>query len=129
MKIKLLIGIILGALGVIMGAFGAHSLKPLISPESLNSYHTAVSYQFYHVMAIILAYLLYQHKPSKYISFAASSFIIGIILFSGSLYILSTKAVTGFENMAIIGPLTPVGGLFYIIGWSCLFVGILRSQK
>ncbi len=128
MKTKLIIAASLGALGVIMGAFGAHSLEKHISPESLDTWHTAVNYQFYHVFAIMIAGILYKNAPSKALSLAALLFITGIILFSGSLYIISTREITGFENMAFIGPLTPIGGLFFISGWICLVIGLVKMK-
>lgn len=128
MKLKFIIAASLGGLAVIMGAFGAHSLEKHISPESLNTWHTGVEYQFYHVLAILIAGILYQNAPSKVLALAARFFIAGIILFSGSLYIISTRAITGFENMAFIGPLTPIGGLFFISGWVCLVIGIIKMK-
>lgn len=108
---------ILGAISVAMGAFGAHALKAMVPPEGLSIYETAVKYQFYHVFALAITAILYQQYPSKSMINAAACFIIGMILFCGSLYLLTIRAATGIEWLKFVGPVTPVGGLFFIVGW------------
>ncbi len=110
---------ILGAISVALGAFGAHGLKKLISPEMLAVYQTGVTYQFTHTIAIALCGLLLlvpmvTDKARKYFFFAAICFIIGVFCFSGSLYMLALTGAKWF------GPVTPFGGLLFIVGW-CLF--------
>ncbi|HZL09556.1 MAG TPA: DUF423 domain-containing protein [Prolixibacteraceae bacterium] len=116
----LLSGAILMALGVLLGAFGAHALKTRLSPEMLLVYKTAVEYQFYHALGLLLIGLIGFHIDSKWISRAGVFIGIGILLFSGSLYILS---LTGIKA---IGVITPFGGLSFVAGWICLAIGIWK---
>ena len=115
----------LGSLSVALGAFGAHTLKAFLSPQSLTTFETGVRYQFYHVFALALTGLLYRFYPNKKIKLAGNLFIVGMILFSGSLYLLS---ILGAENIRWIGAITPLGGLFFIVGWIILALG-LRSTE
>lgn len=114
------IAAISGALAVMLGAFGAHSLKALLSPEQLQTFETGVRYQFYHTFALLFTGWLATTRPSKLINMAGASFVAGICCFSGSLYILSVRSLLGIENLSLIGPVTPIGGLFFIIGWILL---------
>ncbi len=114
----------LGALSVMLGAFAAHKLKDMLSPAALSVFETGVRYQFYHVFALALSALLYKEYPNKLISASGILFICGICLFSGSLYLLTylvNKGVAGFEW---VGILTPIGGVFFILGWLCLSLGV-----
>lgn len=118
---------ILGALAVILGAFGAHTLKNqlpggLITPDQLNGFDTGVKYQIYHTLAMFLLLLLKKQSDSKYLNWAYYSFFIGIILFSGSLYFLTTRNILGMEGLKALGPITPIGGLFFVAGWILLVV-------
>ena len=124
MKTFLITASIFGALAVVMGAFGAHGLKPLISADSLEVYKTAVLYHFIHVFAMLAAGILYLNNPQKLFRLAGIGFLVGIILFSGSLYLLSTRDATGLHNISFLGPITPIGGLFFIVGWISLALGI-----
>lgn len=117
----------LGALSVILGAFGAHGLKKLVDENALNVYETAVRYQFYHVLALALVGVLYKEFSSKLLYYAGSFFIIGIIFFSGSLYVLTYKVAVHIDSLNWIGPITPIGGLFFIIGWVCLALGLRKK--
>lgn len=118
---------ILGALTVAMGAFGAHALKAIVSPEALTIYETAVKYQFYHVFALAITAILYEKYPNKSLINACASFIGGMILFCGSLYLLTIKAATGIEWLRFVAPVTPVGGLFFIAGWLQLAWGVKKG--
>lgn len=114
---------VLAAIAVILGAFGAHALHDIVVESKIEIFKTAVTYQFYHVFALLsLAWLQYQ-KPNKIFIYAGIFFIIGIILFSGSLYALT------FINLQKLGILTPIGGMFFIIGWICMFIGALQLKK
>ena len=117
----------LGAFTVALGAFGAHALKQLVSEQALITYETAVRYQFYHVFALALTGILLNKNPSKLFRNAGLSFIIGISLFCGSLYTLTFMAYIGNTNFKWIGPVTPIGGLFLIIGWIQLGLGLKKS--
>jgi uncharacterized membrane protein YgdD (TMEM256/DUF423 family) len=113
---------VLGAISVILGAFGAHKLKELINEQSLQNWETGVRYQFYHTFAILLSGLLLMKTDLKEFRFASMAFLIGIILFSGSLYGLSLRSLIA-ANLLWLGPITPLGGVAFIIGWIYLFVG------
>ncbi|MEM9920470.1 MAG: DUF423 domain-containing protein [Bacteroidota bacterium] len=108
---------IMGALVVALGAFGAHGLKASLPSNQLEVYQTAVSYHFYHTFGLGLAAVLSLFHSNKFIHWAAWSFIIGILLFSGSLYLLSTRELIGLTNYRWLGPITPIGGLLFMIGW------------
>ena len=114
----LVIGAISGCLVVILGAFGAHGLKDILDEHGKSIYEKAVLYHMFHTMAILVLGLIEKIQPEMQLSLAGWAFILGIILFSGSLYIL---AVTGFKWMGMI---TPFGGVFFIIGWVLLFLKV-----
>jgi len=116
MKIVLTIAAISGLMAVILGAFGAHVLKGIISPEMLETYKTGVQYQFYHTFALITAGILMNFNQSKALKWSAYLFILGMILFSGSLYVL---AISGIKMLGII---TPFGGITWIAAWILLIV-------
>lgn len=113
---------ILGAISVILGAFGAHKLKELINEQSLQNWETGVRYQFYHTFAIMLSGMLLMNSNIKEFRIASIAFFIGIILFSGSLYGLSLRSLTS-ANLIWLGPITPLGGVSFIVGWIYLFIG------
>lgn len=123
----LLIAGISGALVVALGALGAHSLKPYLPPDALVSYETAVRYQFYHTLALLFIALMQQQNNSKLLNYAGWLFVAGIVCFSGSVYFLSTKAITGLVNISFLGPVTPIGGLLFISGWVMVAVAAVRK--
>jgi uncharacterized membrane protein YgdD (TMEM256/DUF423 family) len=120
----LITGASLAALAVVLGAFGAHSLKKMVSPETLNVFETGVRYQMYHSLALIIAGILFERFRSKWTRFAGYGFIGGIVLFSGSLFALTIMKATDHAGLTGIGILTPIGGLFFIAGWIALVVAI-----
>ena len=124
----LLIGAILGALSVLLGAFAAHGLKKIVPPESITTFETGVRYQFYHTFALLLLGILIERFPGSIMNWAGYCFILGVILFSGSLYLLALLKSTGSVGLNKIGIITPFGGLFFIAGWILLFLGILKKQ-
>lgn len=115
MNKKLLIVALLGAVAVGLGAFGAHGLKPLLSGSQMDSFKTGSLYHFIHTIAM-LALALYGSK-SKVLNQSFYLFLVGIILFSGSIYLLSTRHLYGMEGLSVIGPITPLGGVLFIAGW------------
>ncbi|KQB99005.1 DUF423 domain-containing protein [Pedobacter sp. Hv1] len=115
-----------GALAVVLGAFGAHSLKTLISSSSLEIWQKGVEYQFYHVFALLYLSTFARYK-NKLIGFAFVFFTLGIVLFSGSLYILALKDAYHL-SVQFIGPITPLGGLCFILGWISLFLAALKDK-
>ena len=116
----------LGALGVVLGAFGAHGLRELINPASLDIWKKGVEYQFYHVFALLYLSTFARYK-NKLIGFSFLFFTLGIVLFSGSLYVLALKDVHHWP-IQFIGPITPLGGLCFIIGWINLFLAALKDK-
>lgn len=110
----LVIAAIMCGLSVILGAFGAHALKKTLNSEMLDAFQTGVKYQMFHGLALFLIGILQIVKPELPLAASAYCFIIGSILFSGSIYLLTTKLISG------IGLLTPIGGLFLISGWALL---------
>lgn len=105
------IGSVLMFLAVAMGAFGAHGLKNKISPDMLAVFETAVRYQVYHALALFVVAWLAEKNPSSSVEWAGRFFLIGIILFSGS---LSALSLTGLRWL---GAITPLGGLCFLVGW------------
>lgn len=123
----IMIASVFGILAVILGAFGAHSLKKLVSVAELDTWHTAVQYQFYHTFALLFLSTFSRFK-SRAINAASWFFSFGIILFSGSLYIMSLKDVLNLTNVAFLGPTTPIGGLFFIMGWVSLLLATIKNK-
>jgi uncharacterized membrane protein YgdD (TMEM256/DUF423 family) len=117
---------VLGMIAVILGAFGAHGLKGRVTDVELDNWKTAVNYQFYHVLALLFL-SGFEKQRSSLINIAFYAFTLGIILFSGSLYLLSTRSVTGFYWSAL-GPITPIGGILLIFGWISLFFSTLKHK-
>ena len=120
-------GVIIAALSIMMGAFGAHLLKDILSEKALALYETGIKYQLYHAFALIIAGILYQLSPDKKIKIASTLFLLGILFFSGSLYILSYKINNNIEGLKWVGPITPLGGLCFIAGWIFLAIGYKRK--
>lgn len=118
---------VLGAIAVALGAFGAHGLKKLVPPESVATFDTGVRYQFYHVFALLVVGMLFSQFPGKWLGYAANSFIVGIVLFSGSLYLLTALKATGRVGLSGAGIVTPIGGVFFILGWLFLLAAFLRK--
>lgn len=116
-----------GALCVITGAFGAHMLKPLLGDLMLNAYEKGVQYQFYHSLALILVALLVKNFPEINFSYVYVFFLAGIILFSGSLYGLALSSINSVP-LKWLGPLTPIGGVCFIIGWVLFFISAFKIK-
>ncbi len=121
------VGAIIASISTMMGAFGAHLLKDKLSEKALALYETGVRYQLYHAFALIIVGVLYGINPNKHLKTASTLFLLGILFFSGSLYILSYKVNNNLEGLKWVGPITPLGGLCFIIGW--LFIAIGYKKK
>jgi uncharacterized membrane protein YgdD (TMEM256/DUF423 family) len=124
---------ILGAVAVALGALGAHALKNQlpggrITPDQLNGFDTAVRYHMYHTLAMLLMVILQNHISSNFFRYAYRFFLWGIILFSGSLYLLCTRGLLGMEFLRFLGPVTPVGGLLFVAGWLCVCVPAFNKR-
>lgn len=107
----LIAGSVIGFLSVAMGAFGAHALKGTFDEYSLGVYKTAVEYQFWHALALLVVGVLERTSSSESLKISGWSFILGVIIFSGSLYVLS------FTKVKLWGAVTPFGGVAFMIGW------------
>ena len=113
-----------GALAVIIGAFGAHGLKPHLTEYQINIFEKGVQYHFIHTLAILLAGILWAQQgfDNKYLLWAGWFFLGGIVCFSGSLYLLACKDMLSVP-ISFVGPITPIGGVLFIVGWVMLFLG------
>lgn len=118
--------LILGALAIILGAFGAHALKKILSIEQLNSFEIGVRYQMYHALFLLfvsqISYITEKQKMGVFLLAVA-----GILLFSGSIYLLATSVITNIK-VKFLGPITPIGGLLLISSWIYLFYCIIAKK-
>jgi len=120
------LGAVLGATGIILGAFGAHSLKELLEPASLAVFETGVKYQMYHALFLLFVGLMPMvSQKTKKVIFALV--LTGVLFFSGSIYLLACDSLFSF-NFKNIGFITPIGGLLLIISWVILFLQIMRRK-
>lgn len=120
-------GLFFGVTSIILGAFGAHALKNYLTPEQLVSFETGVRYQMYH--ALFLLFLSRNQsvtqKTKKTVFYLIS---LGVVLFSFSIFLLTTKNVTSID-FKFLGPITPIGGLLLISGWMILFISYFKSKE
>jgi uncharacterized membrane protein YgdD (TMEM256/DUF423 family) len=123
MKILLSLAACSAMISVVLGAFAAHGLKSKLSETLLNTFQTGVHYQMYHSLALILLAILYRQVPQSLLFYSAGFMFAGIILFSGSLYMLALTQLKWF------GPITPIGGLCFIVGWALLIAAALKGAN
>ena len=125
-QFTLLFASVLGGLAVVFGAFGAHALKKILNTEQLKSFETGVKYQMYHAIVLLLVGFNFNLETAleKYMVY---SFIIGILLFSFSIYGLVISSAKN-KKLTFLGPVTPIGGLFLIVGWVLLSISILNMN-
>jgi uncharacterized membrane protein YgdD (TMEM256/DUF423 family) len=129
-KNYLIAAAVFGGLAVAFGAFGAHSLENITADEKiLHGFQTGVQYQMYHALALLGVAILYEKEKSKWMKWAGNFFIAGIILFSGSLYLLTFLEIQESSAIKIVGPITPLGGICFIAGWFFLLVTTLKRKK
>jgi uncharacterized membrane protein YgdD (TMEM256/DUF423 family) len=119
---------IFGVIAVILGAFGAHALKEILSAEHLVSFQTGVRYQIIHSVVLLFLFLIVDKYKSKQMVIAAKLIFWGIILFSGSIYILTLKNILGIEMLKFAGPVTPIGGALIILGWIFIIIGGIKLK-
>lgn len=124
MEKKIIItALVLGVTAIILGAFGAHGLKKVLQPEQLVSFETGVRYQMYHALFLLFvgnfSWLALKEKTIVFYLV-----LVGIVFFSGSIYLLSTSALTGLKAK-FLGPVTPIGGLFLIVSWCYLLYAVI----
>ncbi|WP_026808705.1 DUF423 domain-containing protein [Arenibacter latericius] len=123
--IALVIGALYGLLAIIFGAFGAHALKKTLTAEQLTSFETGVKYQMYHaILLIVLGFNLNLESPVE--KYMAYSFMLGVFLFSFSIYGLVIGASKGLK-MRFLGPVTPLGGLLLVVGWGLLLFSFIKE--
>lgn len=120
---------VLGMIAVVGGAFGAHALKEVLTPEHLESFKTGLRYQMIHAIVLLFLFLVGFKVKSKKFKIAAQLIFWGVILFSGSIYILTLKNIIGVEALKFAGPITPIGGLLIITGWLFLVFGAMKIEK
>lgn len=119
-KLFIVLGALSGATGVMLGAFAAHALKGRLDAAQISAFQTGVQYQMIHALALVATGILLQRGANPLLQYAGFSFTAGIILFSGSLYLLTTT------SMRWPGPVTPLGGLAFIAAWLLMLVAVLR---
>lgn len=122
-----------GALAVILGAMGAHYLKSkvavgLITEQQISSFDTGVKYQMYHTLLLLIISLFPVQLNPSLLKFSGYFIITGIVLFSGSIYLLSTGGLHQISNIKVLGPVTPIGGLCFITAWILLLVAAVKIK-
>jgi len=125
-KICLIVGAVLGVIAIGLGAFGAHGLKELIPPAAQLTFETGVRYQMYHALFLLFIgnFAVLSSKTQRSITILV---LLGVILFSGSIYGLATNNLTSFDFKSI-GFVTPIGGLLLIVAWSVLLVQLVKMK-
>lgn len=116
-----------GAVAVILGAFGAHGLKNILSADAMSIWTKGTEYQFYHTFALLFLSTFARFR-TKLVDISYFCFTAGIVLFSGSLYLLATREISHLTFVNIIGPITPLGGLLLVAGWVFLFFAALKNR-
>jgi uncharacterized membrane protein YgdD (TMEM256/DUF423 family) len=116
-------GAILAGLGVAFGAFGTHLLSQSFTDTEKEVWRTATNYQLYHALAVIVVARLLSHHPTRFFRAACGCFVLGILLFSGSLYAIA------LSGQASVGLITPLGGIAFLAGWIFLAIGIFRTDS
>lgn len=121
-KFFLLSGSVLGLLGVAVGAFGAHALKVMLQAAGrAETFETAVRYMFYHAIALVLVGVLSKEFPGNTINWSGNAFLLGTLIFSGSLFLIC------FSGINLFGAVAPIGGTLLVIGWGLLFWSVLKG--
>jgi uncharacterized membrane protein YgdD (TMEM256/DUF423 family) len=127
-KTFLVMGSLFAALGVILGAFGAHALKSRLSADQLQIFETGVRYQMYHAFALVFLFAIAGRIPSSLLNFSGILFIAGILLFSGSVYLLACRELLGIDSWKnFLGPITPLGGMCFVAGWISLLIAATKA--
>ncbi len=122
-RLMCLLGALFGLLSVALGAFAAHGLKSVLADDMLATFETGARYQMYHALALITVGWIGRTARGVWLSWAGWSFVAGIVLFSGSLYLL---ALTGTRWL---GAVTPLGGVAFLVGWAALAIGLWKEQR
>lgn len=129
MKVKniLIFGALFGFTAIVLGAFGAHGLKTQITAEQLTSFETGVRFQMYHALGLLLLGIASGHLSAFTQKWVSVLWVLGVLLFSGSIYGLATNDLTAF-NFKVIAWITPIGGTLLIVGWGWLLVNFLTQK-
>ncbi len=127
-QLYILTGAAMAGLAVALGALGAHALAEKIEPQHLDTFKTGVLYHMYHAFAIIIVGILYRYRQTPHLKNAFIAFVLGIILFSGSLYLMTIGRLIG-KNFKWVGPITPVGGLGFMVGWVLVILAFYRKKS
>lgn len=126
-KTFLRIGSLLALIAVALGAFASHGLREILPPEQLHTFEIGVRYQFYHALAILLVDTLIHFRKKPLLVWSGWLFTAGVVLFSGSLYLLALREEMNLP-VAWLGPVTPIGGALFIIGWGVLFASTFQTK-
>jgi uncharacterized membrane protein YgdD (TMEM256/DUF423 family) len=126
-KTYLIIGSLLAGVAVVLGAFGAHGLKKIVAPEAVASFQTGVQYQMYHAFALLILGILFERFGGNMLQLSGVLFIIGILLFSGSIYLATALIATNKDVPTFVRLITPLGGLAFIAGWLLLLIGLIKK--
>lgn len=129
MKKLLIIGSTLACIAVILGAFGAHALKAILTEAQLDSYQTGVQYQIIHAVVLIIIGIIYQLTKIRNFITAAYIMLAGILMFSFSIYLLSLREIINLPQLSILGPVTPIGGSLIIIAWVLVLINALKLKN
>lgn len=127
-KTFLRIGSLMAMGAVILGAFGSHGLKSVVTPERLAIFEIGVRYQFYHALGLLAIGIMLYFGKKKLLTYAGYLLTFGIFFFSGSLYLLSFQDHLQLP-MSILGPVTPIGGTLFIAGWLCIFISTFQHHQ
>ena len=127
-KTFLSLGALFGGIAVALGAFGAHSLKNIVSSDVVSVFQTGVQYQMYHTLALLVVAIVYERLPNQWIRWSGYLFSFGILLFSGSLYLITALKAEEKSIPVFIGAVTPLGGLLFILGWLSLLIGLFKRN-
>ena len=126
-KLFLIIGTVLAGLAVALGAFGAHGLKKIVDTETVGIYQTGVQYQMYHALALLVIGILADRMSNTLINYTGFLFITGIVLFSGSLYLIASLRAMNKVISPGIGLMTPIGGFLFILAWILLLIALIKK--
>jgi len=127
-KTFLSLGALFGGIAVALGAFGVHGLKGIVSPDVVSVFQTGVQYQMYHTLALLVIALVYDRLPNKWIKWSGYLFSSGILFFSGSLYLITALKAEERSIPVLIGVITPIGGLLFILGWLSFLIGAFKKN-
>ena len=127
-KTFLSLGALFGGIAVALGAFGAHSLKNIVSSDVVSVFQTGVQYQMYHTLALLVVAIVYERLPNQWIRWSGYLFSFGILFFSGSLYLITALKAEERPIPVLIGVITPIGGLLFILGWLSFLIGAFKKN-